>query len=141
MPHPKTELNKVLKERGKSKAKFTTESRGPDHDRIFVAKATANDDLLGFGEAKTKREAEKRAAEHALEELIKKQIQSTEHDDFEGPWPVFEAVLASCLQIAHERTEPNLVGIAGIQRVQETGLSLYKNILKDLGDIVEAPEE
>jgi len=140
MSHPKTELNKVLKERGKAKAEFATESRGPDHDRTFVSKARADENLLGCGEGKTKREAEKRAAEQALEALKHMQVPLAEQDDFEGPWPVFEVVLASCLKIAHERTDPKLIGPVGINEVQELALGFYKSLLKDLGDIVEVPE-
>ncbi len=141
MSHPKTELNKVLKENGKSKAKFVTESRGPDHDRTYVSKAKTNDEFLGCGEAKTKREAEKLAAENALKVLNEEPVSPRTQDDFEGPWPVFEAVLASCLQIAHERTDPKLFGATGIKRIQETSLDLYKTILEDLGDIIEVPDD
>jgi ribonuclease-3 len=141
MPHPKTELNNLLKERGKSKAKFSTESRGADHDRTFAAKASTNTEVLGCGEGKTKREAERRAAEQALEVLNQLPVQVTEEDDFEGPWPVFEAVLASCLKIAHERTDPKLSGPAALRAVKELALDFYKALLKDLGDIVEVPEE
>jgi ribonuclease-3 len=43
-----------------------TETRGPAHDREFVAEVRLNGELLGTGSGRSKKEAEQRAAADAL---------------------------------------------------------------------------
>jgi ribonuclease-3 len=45
------------------------EERGPAHDRIFISEVYMNDDFLGQGEGRSKKEAEQQAASHALIKL------------------------------------------------------------------------
>ncbi|MBO5180254.1 MAG: ribonuclease III, partial [Clostridia bacterium] len=40
---------------------------GPDHEKIFVVEVYCNDKLLGKGEGRSKKEAEMRAAQIALQ--------------------------------------------------------------------------
>lgn len=143
MSHPKTELNERLRTLGLDRATFATKSRGPDHDRIFAARVVTGEEMLGSGEGKTKREAERRAAEQALLSLeLQGSERPTEEDTgFEGPWPIFEAVLATALRIAHERTDPKALGMAGTNTVRDLALALYKDLLEELGEIIEVTEE
>jgi len=59
---------------------------------------------------------------------------------FEGPWPIFEGVLAACLQIANSRVDPTLIGEAALLSVQQLSLQLYKTTLADLGEVMEIDE-
>lgn len=44
---------------------------GPSHDKIFTVSVRMDDIILGIGKAKTKKEAEQKAAEYALSKLAK----------------------------------------------------------------------
>ncbi len=56
---------------------------------------------------------------------------------FEGPWPVFETVLATSLRIAHDRVAAGLATDEARASIEAFALTLYKNVLQDLGEIVE----
>ncbi|MDZ7707065.1 MAG: putative dsRNA-binding protein [Trueperaceae bacterium] len=56
---------------------------------------------------------------------------------FEGPWPVFETVFATSLRIAHDRVAAGLATDEARASIEAFALTLYKNMLQDLGEIVE----
>jgi len=56
---------------------------------------------------------------------------------FEGPWPVFETVLATALRVAHDRVAAGLATDEARASIETFALTLYKNMLQDLGEIVE----
>jgi hypothetical protein len=58
-------------------------------------------------------------------------------EPFEGPWPVFETVLATSLRIAHDRIAAGLASDDARERIETFALTLYKNVLQDLGEVVE----
>jgi hypothetical protein len=58
-------------------------------------------------------------------------------EPFGGPWPVFERVLAESLRIAHERVDADLRGDVALAGVEAFALRLYKDVLEDLGEVVE----
>lgn len=58
-------------------------------------------------------------------------------EPFEGPWPVFETVLATSMRIAHDRIAAGLASDDARERIEAFTLTLYKNLLQDLGEIVE----
>jgi hypothetical protein len=62
-------------------------------------------------------------------------------EPFDGPWPVFETVLATSLRIAHDRIAAGLASDDARERIEAFALTLYKNVLQDLGDVVEEEEE
>ncbi len=55
---------------------------------------------------------------------------------FDGPWPVFEELLATSLQIAHERVASEMQGDNARSAIETFALELYKSVLLDLGDVV-----
>lgn len=66
---------------------------------------------------------------------------TVENDEpFEGPWPVFETVLSTSLRIAHDRIAAGLASDDARERIETFALTLYKNLLLDLGDVVEEEE-
>ncbi len=71
----------------------------------------------------------KPAAEPAMDDL--------EAGPFEGPWPVFETVLATALRVAHDRVAAGLATDEARASIETFALTLYKNMLQDLGEIVE----
>ena len=53
------------------------DEKGPAHNRIFVSRVTLNNEELGIGRGKSKKEAEHQAAQNALVSL-KKELQGEE---------------------------------------------------------------
>lgn len=66
--------------------------------------------------------------------------QAADEGPFEGPWPVFEQVLATSLRIAHDRTAAGLASDDARETIEAFALDLYKGVLQDLGEIVEVEE-
>ena len=64
----KTQLQEKLQVHGDVKIEYRlVEEKGPDHEKIFVVEVYCNDKLLGKGEGRSKKEAEMRAAQIALQ--------------------------------------------------------------------------
>lgn len=159
MAHPKGVLIERLQKDGQQ-PRFETRVSGPDHEPVFDAEVQVGGDVLGRGSGPNKRTAERRAAEEALAALddsdgVAGAAESAAADaaealrpadgldddadepDFEGPWPIFESVLATSLRIAHERVDAGRRGAAAREDIESFALELYKNVLQDLGDVVE----
>ncbi|WP_455538176.1 ribonuclease III [Terrisporobacter sp.] len=64
----KTYLQEVLQSQGKQNIWYKLiEEKGPDHNKRFVMEVGANDEVLGVGEGKSKKDAEQVAAKAALQ--------------------------------------------------------------------------
>lgn len=151
MAHPKGVLIERLQRTGLGRPEFRSERAGPDHQPTFLSDVLVDGQVLGTGQGGSKRESERRAAEEALAALDQGDtapLPATESepsqapaelDDrpFDGPWPIFESVLASSLQVADRRIPDHLRGEEARAAVLEFALSLYKDVLQDLGDVVE----
>ena len=143
MAHAKSTLAETTVKLGLGIPTYSTSGSGPRHDQVFTAVVSAGDEDLGRGIAKTKREAERLAAEEALSELDAREHarDSSLGERFEGPWPVFEEVLARTIDIAERRIPPRLTGEEARVAIRDFSLELYKDLLQDLGEIVEDPVE
>jgi len=62
---------------------------------------------------------------------------SPAEEPFTGPWPVFDRALAESLRIAHERVDADLRGDVALAGIEAFALRLYKDVLEDLGEVVE----
>lgn len=63
----KTYLQEVLQSKGEQHIWYKLiEEKGPDHNKIFVMEVGINDEVLGVGEGKSKKDAEQVAARYAL---------------------------------------------------------------------------
>lgn len=201
MAHPKSVLADRLNKQDFGSPSYNTTGEGPEHDQVFTSEVSARGQLLGTGSAKTKREAERLAAEAALIQLDRQQtdekpakagraparpartgrggrnqaqaaakadepaepahnerVQHANQDhaghnaadagfddyeddgEFEGPWPVFEALLNQSLQIAQSRVPPNLTGDEARVAISAFTLDLYKELLQNLGEVVEVDD-
>ncbi|MGL5314226.1 MAG: ribonuclease III [Peptostreptococcaceae bacterium] len=66
----KTHLQEVLQSRGESNIWYKLmDEKGPDHNKRFVMQVGINEDVLGTGEGKSKKEAEQLAARTALNNM------------------------------------------------------------------------
>lgn len=169
MAHPKGALIERLQKEGRQ-PRFEARTSGPDHEPVFDAEVIVDGDVLGRGRGPNKRTAERRAAEEALAALDaapankggsrgrgrrgKASAAAAESepsepapadaDDagaFEGPWPVFEQVLATSLRIAHDRIAAGLATDDAREAIEAFALDLYKGVLQDLGEVVEVEDE
>ncbi|MEF9992506.1 MAG: ribonuclease III [Romboutsia sp.] len=67
----KTHLQEVLQGKGESNIWYKLiAEKGPDHNKRFVMQVGLNEDVLGTGEGKSKKEAEQLAAKLALKTII-----------------------------------------------------------------------
>lgn len=161
MAHPKGMLIERLQQLGRGTPEFRSERSGPDHQPTFRSDVLIEGKIRGTGSGSSKREAERNAAEEALRSLGKsaaptssagsaraesrsgEQQVAAEHGDefddapFEGPWPLFETVLATAMQIAERRIADNLRGAEARVAVRDFSLELYKELLQDLGEVVD----
>ncbi len=154
MQHPKGVLIERAKQLGLGKPSFETHNTGPEHEPLFESTVTIRDVIYGEGEGGTKRDAERRASEEALDALkdvqrAKSPVSQRERaeepsynpdEPFSGPWPIFAEVLASSLSVAHARVNPTLTGPDAISEVQALALQLYKGTLAQLGEVVEVDD-
>ena len=159
MQHPKGILIERCKQLGLGKPSFSTVNTGPEHEPLFESVVEVRGEVYGEGEGSTKRDAERRASEEALDALEDArranetrqpaQPDAPDYDDldddpdvpFSGPWPIFPEVLAASLSVAHARVNPTLTGPDAIGEVQALALHLYKGTLENLGEVTELDEE
>lgn len=120
---------------------FEAETHGPPHDRRFRVTVRAGGQVLGEGgEGRSKRDAERAAAESALRVL------SGEATPAAGPervaagqaerWPIYGAVLAGALDAALEFAPED----ATLDDVRVRAARMYRDLLRDLGHGPDAPE-
>ena len=143
MAHAKSSLAEATVRLGLGIPSYSTSGSGPRHDQIFSAEVTVGDEVMGRGIAKTKREAERLAAEEALGTVEEREEQGQPGDDarFEGPWPVFGQVLSQVIAVAESRVSPRLNGEEARVAIRDFSLSLYKEILNDLGEVVDDDDD
>lgn len=154
MAHPKGVLIERLQRRG-HQPRFETRSEGPDHEPTFESEVVVDGEVLGQGRGQNKRIAERRAAEEALRHLDANGAADggapTEpavgsegvpvEGAFEGPWPMFERVLAASLTVAHERVDQRLRGDEAREQIHAFAMRLYKESLEELAEVVEVEED
>jgi len=61
--------------------------------------------------------------------------------DFDGPWPMFDDLLAAVLAVAERRVAADLRGAQAREAIRDFSLQLYKELLSDLGEVVEEDED
>ena len=62
-------------------------------------------------------------------------------EQFAGPWPMFDDLLAGVVTVAERRVNADLRGDAALAEIRDFSLRLYKELLADLGEVVEEDEE
>jgi len=148
MAQTKGILIERLQSLGLGKPEFKTKRSGPAHAPTFTCEVFIDDKPHGSGQGNTKREAERQAARETLALLEKQPPPASEDatsppdvEAFEGPWPIFEQVLAASLSIANDRLDRKLHGDDALTAIRTLALTLYKETLEDLGEVVEVENE
>lgn len=146
MAHAKITLTERLSQDGREAPKYSTTASGPRHEQLFTAVVSSGDEELGTGSGKSKREAERLAAEDALRQMDRNDDPDTGSDsgsagDFDGPWPIFQRVLERSLQVAERRVPQHLTGDEARDAIAGFTISLYKDLLGSLGEVEEYEED
>jgi len=67
----KTHLQEVLQSKGQVNISYEiVNEKGPDHNKTFVMQVISNENILGVGEGKSKKEAEQAAAKQAIRRMM-----------------------------------------------------------------------
>jgi ribonuclease-3 len=90
----KTSLQELASAAGSGSPEYRVEEEGPDHEKTFHARAVVDDEVLGQGTGRSKKEAEQQAAELAWRALTERSAgnlveaaeaaEAAETDDAEG---------------------------------------------------------
>ncbi|MGH9299358.1 MAG: putative dsRNA-binding protein, partial [Acidimicrobiales bacterium] len=81
---PKNRLQELAARLGSGIPTYSVTERGPDHAKQFSALAVLNGRSLGQGEGKSKKDAERRAAEAALSAIASSELEDGRGDLFAG---------------------------------------------------------
>ena len=115
------------------------------HIRVDLARQ-ANLTLIGRAKGKRREAAVSGAqpAAGAAEAAPARQDETQEDEmaseEFDGPWPMFDDLLAAVLSVAERRVTADLRGDAARVAIRDFSLTLYKELLSELGDVVEEDE-
>ncbi|WP_245872810.1 putative dsRNA-binding protein [Deinococcus planocerae] len=123
--NPKGDLIARLVSLGLGTPTFDATAEGPAHERTFHATVSVSGRVLGEGEGRSKRDAERAAAEAALAALDA----GRESAEPGGAWPIYAPVLAEALEVALELAGEG----AGLDDVRREAARLYRDLLADLG--------
>ena len=107
---------------------FDATADGPPHDRLFRVTVSAGGRALGQGEGRSKRDAERAAAEAALHALDGARDGGTVAPSG-GRWPIYAAVLEGALETALELAPED----ATLDDVRRDAARLYRDLLAELG--------
>lgn len=111
---------------GRGAPTFEAQSSGPAHERTFRASVSVDGRVLGSGEGRTKRDAERAAAEAGLLAL------NTSPAPVQPPaetWPIYAQVLAESIGAALEFAGED----ATLEDVQRDAARFYRGLLAELG--------
>jgi hypothetical protein len=138
--NPKGDLILLAKARGLGTPSFDTVQDGPPHAPQFTTTITLRGDTLTTGQGRTKRDAERVAADEALRVLYGENPPSDFSADVGLPpgasLPVYADVLSQALLVAHERTPAD----SHVDDVRRLTVRLYAGLMRDLGLLAEESE-
>ncbi len=93
------------------------------------------------GDAGAKRAEASEASEAAATRVANDGGSDDGDEGFDGPWPMFDDLLAAVVSVAERRVTSDLRGEVARTAIRDFSLDLYKDLLLGLGDIVEDEEE
>ncbi|MHA0037149.1 putative dsRNA-binding protein [Deinococcus sp. PESE-13] len=126
---------------GQGTPTFEAEAHGPAHERTFHVKVWSGGQVIAAAEGRTKKDAERLAAEMALRELgvpdmspapaapVSPAPQATPAAAPSAPWPIYAQVLAEAVEAAMEFARED----ATLDEVRRDAGRFYRELLADLG--------
>ncbi len=152
MVHPKNALTAYCQKKGLGKPEYDTKNAGRDTDPLYISDVSVNGEVVATGQGPTKREAERIAAELALEVLKQKygeaksnrrrrnkkssapaEAQVEKVASANGHWPVFPELLAESLRVAHQRIPQGVRGPEAADQVVRLASEIYKGMIEEIG--------
>ena len=116
---------------------FEAEAHGPAHERTFHVKVWSGGQVIGAAEGRTKKDAERLAAELALRgldgETASAPLAAAAPSEAQV-WPIYAQVLAEAVEAAMEFARED----ATLDDVRRDAGRFYRELLADLGH---SPEE
>ena len=113
---------------GQGAPEFDVVTAGPPHERTFQVSVRVGGRVLGGGEARSKRDAERIASEVALRGLEGRGLEAVP-SPAGGVWPIYSPVLAGALEAALDLCPED----ASVDDVRAEAARLYRDLLRDLG--------
>ena len=118
---------------GQGAPEFDVVTAGPPHERTFQVSVRVGGRVLGGGEARSKRDAERIASEVALRGLEGRGLEGGRPEADPSPpggvWPIYSPVLAGALEAALDLCPED----ASVDDVRAEAARLYRDLLRDLG--------
>lgn len=123
---------------GQGAPEFDVVTAGPPHERTFQVSVRVGGRVLGGGEARSKRDAERIASEVALRGLEGGGLEGrgleggrpeADPSPAGGVWPIYSPVLAGALEAALDLCPED----ASVDDVRAEAARLYRDLLRDLG--------
>ncbi|MBZ9752419.1 RNA-binding protein [Deinococcus sp. HMF7604] len=118
---------------------FEVTPQGPPHEPLFRVTVRVGGEVLGQGgEGRSKRDAERMAAESALKALDDPAPARADdpQPQVTGRWPIYSVVLEAALETAAEFANDD----ATLDDVRAQAARLYRGLLTELGHGPEAEE-
>jgi len=146
--NPKGALIELCQGQGLGSPVFETSGSGPEHEPLFVCEVLVKGSIRGTGRGRSKREAERAAAQDALDK-IQSGLRPADVlvPSFEQagqpfvtvvepgkPWPILPEVLAAALSAAAGRVPAEVTGAEGTAQIRRLTFELYTGLLQDLGE-------
>ena len=145
MAHPKHALNAYCQKLGLKKPRYDTKGTGDEKDPLYISDVVIGDEVVATGQGTTRREAERVAAELALEALkarygeleprTKKKAnrRSTLEENGGGRLPLIAELLVESLRVAHERVPQGVKGPEAAEQVVRLAGEIYRGLIEEAG--------
>jgi len=146
--HPKNALNAYCQKLGLPKPTYETKNAGDEKDPLFISDVVVGDEVVATGQGPTRREAERVAAELALEALRsrhgepeggrkkrrgRREREKTKPDPETPAPPVFPELLVESLRVAHQRVPQGYKGSEAAEQVVRLAAEIYRGLIEELG--------
>ncbi len=145
MTHPKNALNAYCQKLGLKKPRYDTKGTGDEKEPLYISDVVIGDEVVATGQGSSRREAERVAAELALEALkarfgepearAKKRgggNRRARNGGEERP-PLLPELLVESLRVAHERVPQGLKGAEAAEQVVRLAGEIYRGLIEEAG--------
>ena len=147
MTHPKNALNAYCQKLGLKKPRYDTKGTGDEKEPLYISDVVIGDEVVATGQGPSRREAERVAAELALEALkarygepetrAKKRAganrRAKSEETGEGRAPFVPELLVEALRVAHQRVPQGLKGPEAAEQVVRLAGEIYRGLIEEAG--------